>query len=174
MWGKSPAQGMGKQRGTRWGGQEKGGGVHSPPYHVLLTGGGSATVPRHRGDGQEGDPNPESLTLHQNQAQEEGNTGLAPALHGLFLLGWAGGGGFPNPQPPPLPPGLVPEPKGQVEETGTLWENPGGENPPRPVSPPITALHPTPCSHSTPQQGSRALHLLALLQNCLFFFSTKR
>lgn len=25
------------------------------------------------------------------------------------------------------PPGLVPEPTGQVAETGTLWENPGGE-----------------------------------------------
>lgn len=34
--------------------------------------------------------------------------------------------GVPAPQPPP-PPGLVPEPPGQVAETGTLRENAGGE-----------------------------------------------
>lgn len=132
--------------------------------------------PRHRGDTRLDHPDPNIIPIptsppipkpNQRERKAE-NTGLAPTLQGLFLLGQAGGG-VPSPQPPPLPPGLVPEPKGQVEETGALRENPGGENPPH--CPHSTTLHPRPRSPSTPSTRQRAIHLL-LLQNCLCSFPT--
>lgn len=50
---------------------------------------------------------------------------IAP-FTGVVFGSFPGRAGVPAPQPPP-PPGLVPEPPGQVAETGTLRENAGGE-----------------------------------------------
>lgn len=150
-WGRSPPRGMGEQRGTRWGGQEKGGRGASQ-YHVLLSGGGPVMVPGTEGTRGWIIPIPATPPIPKpNQRERKAeNTGLAPTLQGLFLLGQAGGG-VPSPQPPPLPPGLVPEPKGQVEETGALRENPGGENPPTaPTAPHST---PGPAVPAPPAQG---------------------
>lgn len=65
-----------------------------------------------------------SIPHHGENQQGKGTMGGHHRL--LFLPGQAG---VSTPQPLLCPPGLVPEPTGQVAETGTLWENPGGEKP---------------------------------------------